>query len=105
MSRYVQSVIADLQVGKTIMNYREGGNSMTPRIRNGQKQTLVPIRDLAEIKVGDIVLCKVHGSIFTHLVKGIRNNKGKTEFLIGNNHGHVNGWTKQVYGKSVDVYW
>jgi len=105
MNRYLASVIADLQAGKTVKNYREGGNSMTPLIINGQKQTLVPIADLSEIKKGDILLCKVRGNHFTHLVKGVRNNKGKLEFLIGNNHGHVNGWTKHVYGKSVDVYW
>ncbi len=105
MNRYLESVLADLAAGKTVENYREGGNSMTPRIMNGQKQTLVPIKDPASIREGDIVLCKVRGSYFTHLVKAIRNNKGKREFLIGNNHGHVNGWTRAVCGKSVAVYW
>lgn len=94
-----------MQAGKTVENYREGGNSMTPRIRNGQKQTLVPVLDLAQVQVGDIVLCKVRGRYFTHLVKKIRNNHGSLEFQIGNNHGHVNGWTRKIFGRSVAVYW
>jgi SOS-response transcriptional repressor LexA len=105
MNAYLSSVLADLQAGRTVENYREGGNSMTPRIRNGQKQTLVPILDLTQVKVGDIVLCKVRGNYFTHLVKKIRNNRGRLEFQIGNNHGHINGWTRQLFGKTVDVYW
>ena len=105
MNNYVASVIADLQAGKTVENYKEGGNSMTPLIKDGQKVTLEPIPDLSAIKRGDIVLCKVRGSIMTHLVKGTRNNRGKLEFQIGNNHGHVNGWTRQVFGKVTAVYW
>lgn len=31
------------------------------------------------------------------LVKGKDGQKG---CLIGNNHGHMNGWTKNVYGKA-----
>jgi hypothetical protein len=102
---YVLSVIADLLAGKTVINYKEGGTSMEPKIRNGQLQTLVPISDLGTIKKKDIVLCKVHGKIYTHLVKSRRFRDGKWEFSIGNNHGHTNGWTFEVYGKSVARYW
>ena len=105
MNSYVRSVIGDLQMGKTVRNYKEGGNSMTPLIYDGQKVTLVPISDLKTVERGDIVLCKVRGNTFTHKVKQIRNNRGKLEFLIENNHGHVNGWTRQVFGKCVDIYW
>jgi SOS-response transcriptional repressor LexA len=105
MNNYVQSVIADLKAGKTVLNYKEGGNSMAPLIHDGQRVTLVPIKDQTAIKPGDIVLCKVRGSIMTHLVKHVRNNKGKMQFQIANNHGHVNGWTSQVFGRCVDVYW
>jgi SOS-response transcriptional repressor LexA len=105
MNHYVRSVIADLQAGKTVHNYKESGNSMTPLIYDGQKVTLVPVGDLKGIEKGDIVLCKVRGSICTHKVKQIRNNKGKLEFLIENNHGHVNGWTRQIWGKCTAVYW
>jgi hypothetical protein len=102
---YRDSVIADLRAGKTVYNYKEGGNSMSPRIKNGQLQTLVPITDLASIKRRDILLCKVKGNIYTHQVLCIRKNGGELEFLIGNNHGGVNGWTRCVYGQSVEAYW
>lgn len=102
---YFNSVIADLLAGKPVINYKESGTSMEPKIKDGQLQTLVPISDLGTIKKKDIVLCKVHGNIYTHLVKGRRFRDGKWEFLIGNNHGHTNGWTFDVYGKSVERYW
>ena len=49
---------------------------------------------------GDIVYCKVRGNFYTHLVKGKNNDKG---LLIGNNRGNINGWTKQVYGKVIEI--
>ena len=73
------------------------GNSMTPKIKSGQQITLSPIGN-KEIKKGDIVFCKVKGNDYVHLVKGIRSNG--EEFLIGNNHGNINGWTskKNIFG-------
>ena len=38
---------------------------------------------------------EVKGSCFTHKVYAIDPKKG---CLIGNNKGHMNGWTKNVYG-------
>lgn len=77
----------------------EKGNSMTPKIMSGQKHVLSPIT-MEEVQIGDIVYCKVHGRFFTHLVKAKDPIKG---LLIGNNHGHINGWSKQVYGKVTKV--
>lgn len=37
--------------------------------------------------MGDVVFCKVRGSCVTHKV-----------YAVGNNKGHMNGWTKNVYG-------
>lgn len=48
-----------------------------------------------DCKVGDVVFCKVRGSCVTHKVYAVDNEKG---CLIGNNKGHMNGWTKNVYG-------
>jgi len=72
----------------------EKGNSMTPLIKSGQKHILTPII-LQDVKVGDIVYCKVKGNFYTHLVKALHPSKG---VLIGNNHGRINGWTKKVFG-------
>lgn len=67
---------------------------MTPRVVSGQKCTLTPIA-LADVKVDDVVLCKVKGTVYLHLVTAVR--KGQVQ--ISNNHGRVNGWTAVVYGK------
>ena len=72
---------------------------MTPRIKSGQPVELEPCTWEAA-KVGDAVFCKVRGMITTHLVTAKNEQKG---CQISNNHGHVNGWTKQVYGKVIRV--
>jgi len=53
------------------------------------------------LKVGDIVLCKVKGSQYLHLISAI----DKDRFQISNNKGFVNGWINKnaVYGKLVRV--
>lgn len=80
---------------------RPGGNSMTPMIKSKQLLTVSPITDQAEIKVGDVVYVKVGKYIYTHLVKALKQDK----VLIGNNHGHLNGWTniRNVYGKVTKI--
>ncbi len=87
-----------LQNGETFIT-SERGNSMAPLIRSGQEHKLGPVT--WEIcNEGDIVYCKVKGNFYTHLVKGKSNERG---LLIGNNRGGVNGWTKQVYGRVIEV--
>ncbi|WP_441289885.1 hypothetical protein ACSRUE_04160 [Sorangium sp. KYC3313] len=73
---------------------------MTPRIRSGQLCTVEPV-DPATVEVGDIVLCKVRGAEYLHLVKAIRDGR----FQIANNHGHVNGWISPaaIFGKLARV--
>lgn len=91
--------VADqLQEGKTV-TFNPRGNSMMPRIKSGQDVTVAPV-DAKDVNVGDVVLCKVAGRIFLHLVKAIDNTKG---FQIGNNKGHINGWTRTIYGKATNV--
>jgi len=77
----------------------EKGNSMTPLIKSGQKHKLAPVR-IEDIKINDIIYCKVKGNYYTHLVRAIDVNKG---VLIGNNKGGLNGWTRIVYGKVIDI--
>lgn len=77
----------------------EKGNSMTPLIKSGQDHVLVPAKWEECIKE-DIVYCKVNGRFYTHLVYTTCSKRG---VQIGNNHGHVNGWTKQVFGKVTQV--
>ena len=87
-----------LQNGETFIT-NEKGNSMTPIIYSGQNHKLTPCT-WENTQIGDIVYCKVHGNFYTHIVKGKNPQKG---CQIGNNHGHINGWTKQVYGKVIEI--
>jgi hypothetical protein len=79
--------------GETIIS-REPGNSMTPIIKSRQPVKIKPCM-WTDVKIGDIVFCKVRGRFYTHLVIGKNDIRG---CLIGNNHGKTNGWTKNIYG-------
>lgn len=87
-----------LQNGDTFIT-KEFGNSMTPLINSGQEHKIAPAK-WGECKVDDIVYCKVNGRFYTHLVKQIDATRG---LLIGNNKGSFNGWTRNVYGKVIEV--
>lgn len=87
-----------LQNGETFTT-SEKGNSMIPLIHSGQEHILEPAT-WENVEVGDIVYCKVSGNYYTHLVKAKNNQKG---CLIGNNKGGINGWTKNVYGKVIQI--
>lgn len=87
-----------LKKGETIIS-KEPGNSMTPLIKSKQPVELTSI-ELGNVKKGDIVFCRVKGKYYTHLVKAVNPEKG---CLIGNNRGHINGWTKQVFGKVTKI--
>ncbi len=90
--------IERLKNGETIIS-KEPGNSMLPILKSKQPVRLAPI-SWEDCEVGDIVFCKVRGNVFTHLVKGKNTKRG---LLIGNNHGRINGWTKNVYGKVIEI--
>jgi len=59
---------------------------MTGRIESGQLCTVAPI-DPAMLEVGDIVLCKVAGNEYMHIVKAVENGR----YQIGNNRGLSTG--------------
>jgi hypothetical protein len=85
--------------GQTITT-SEKGNSMVPLIKSGQKHKLAPTK-WEEVDIGDIVYAKVKGKFYTHLVTAKNDKRG---CQISNNKGFVNGWTKQVYGKVIEIY-
>jgi phage repressor protein C with HTH and peptisase S24 domain len=92
----VNFVIEKLKSGQPV-EIRVKGNSMTGKIASGSTVRIEPIPADYKIEVGDIVLARVHGSDYLHLVSAIR---GEDEYQISNNHGHVNGWAKRsaIYG-------
>ena len=87
-----------LQNGETFIT-SEKGNSMVPLIKSGQDHKLAPAK-LEDVEVDDIVYCKVSGRFYTHLVKAKDPLKG---CQICNNKGNINGWTKQIFGKVIEV--
>src|SRR4051812_4214992 len=92
--------IAKLKEGETVQ-FRPRGNSMDGKIESGQLCTVEPIADPKTLKVGDIVLCKVNGSQYLHLIKAIQGER----FQIGNNRGLINGWVSanSLFGLCVKV--
>lgn len=84
--------------GETFIT-NEKGNSMVPIIKSGQNHKLSPAK-WEDCEVGDIVYCKVKSKFYTHLVKSKSIERG---LLIGNNKGNINGWTKNVYGKVIEI--
>jgi len=93
MSRY-SMLAARLEAGETV-TYTEHGSSMQPRMKDGVVVTVAPC-SLADLTVGDVAFCKVKGAFFLHYVKALGQD-GRV--LIGNAHGHLNGWTRRVYGR------
>ena len=72
------------------------GTSMLPILKSG---SLLTFQRQDEYEVGDITFSKVKGRyIDAHKVIKKDPNKG---YLIANNHGFENGWTKIIYGKVV----
>jgi SOS-response transcriptional repressor LexA len=72
------------------------GASMLPILKSG---TLLTFRRQERYDIGDIVFCKVKGHyIDAHKVMAVDANRG---YLIANNHGFENGWTKQIFGRAV----
>ena len=74
------------------------GNSMQPILESG---SLLTFKKKEDYEVGDIVFSKIRGKfIDAHKIVKKDTNKG---YLIANNKGHENGWTKTIYGKVVEA--
>lgn len=90
---WASRAIEELQQGKETVIFPKG-NSMLPLVQSGQRVEVEPC-PISDLAVGDIVLCRVSGNDYLHLVKAVSNDR----VLIGNNRGGTNGWTKAVYGR------
>lgn len=95
-SPYIQK----LSKGETV-KFRPAGRSMEGRISSGQLCTVAPIPSHGNLKVDDIVLARVGGHQYLHLIKDIRHGR----FLIGNNQGATNGWVqfRDIYGLCTQI--
>lgn len=99
MIHWKEKKLSEMAKGESFIT-SEKGNSMTPIFQSNEDMLLTKIDSLDEVEVGDAVFCKVKGSYFTHLVKAKDEKKG---CLIGNNHGKINGWTKNVFAIATKI--
>ena len=97
---WATAYIAKLKNGETV-SPRPRGHSMKGKIESGQLCTVAPVADHAALEKGDIVLCKVNGNEYLHLIKAIQG----TRFQIGNSRGRINGWVgaNAIFGKLVKI--
>jgi SOS-response transcriptional repressor LexA len=94
MNKFVRLQAELLEIGNGKMKCF--GFSMLPILKSG---SLLTFQRQATYQIGDIVFCKVKGRfIDAHKIVKIDKNKG---YLIANNHGFENGWTKTIYGKAI----
>ena len=79
---------------------RPRGNSMKPKVNSGDRVTIDPC-NTEDLQVDDIVLCRVRGRHYLHLIKAIDSKR----FQIGNNRGQINGWIgpNSIFGKATKV--
>jgi translation initiation factor IF-1 len=91
--------IEKLSNGETVQ-FRPRGNSMKGKIESGQLVTVEPVNGKI-LKKGDIVLCKVNGSQYLHLIKAIQGDR----YQIGNNISRINGWIgmNAIYGICTNI--
>lgn len=97
----LHSMASRVADGATV-EFRPSGTSMTPLIRSRQLVAVAPV-DAGRLEVGDIVLARVAGTVYLHLVSAVDHGRGRVQ--ISNNRGRVNGWTAadRVYGICVAV--
>ena len=94
---WASAYIESLRGGKSVA-FRPRGNSMAGKIESGQLCTVEPVEP-STLGVGDVVLCKINGREYLHLIKAIQGQR----FQIGNNRGRINGWVSagSIFGRCV----
>ena len=97
----LEAIAARVAAG-AVVQFRPTGSSMVPLIRSRQLVTVAPV-DMAKLEVGDIVLTRVAGTTYLHLVSAL--DPANRRVQISNNRGRVNGWTSfdRVYGICTEV--
>lgn len=92
-------VIERVKAGEHV-ELHPAGNSMTPRIKS-KDRVVVSRVDTSTLKLNDIVLARVKGRYFLHLISAIDGDR----IQISNNHGHVNGWTtrERVFARVTEI--
>ena len=96
---WAKFAIEKLKTGETIQ-IRPRGHSMKGKVNDGDLVTVAPCKP-EELSVGDIVLVRVKGHYYLHLIKALDHGR----FLIGNNRGRINGWVGHncIYGIATKI--
>ncbi len=96
---WATAAIATLKRGEPA-RIRPRGHSMKGKINDRDLVTVAPC-DPAALVVGDIVLVRVRGHDYLHLIKATERDR----FLIGNNRGGINGWAgpDAIFGVATQV--
>ncbi|MFE7463432.1 S26 family signal peptidase [Streptomyces sp. NPDC057499] len=80
--------------GGATVTFRPSGSSMVPLIRSRRQVIVAPV-DPSKVEVGDIVLARVAGTVYLHLVSSV-DLAGK-RVQISNNR----GWPRSSPGTAV----
>jgi len=96
---WAKFAIEALKRGETVQ-IRPRGHSMRGRVNDGNLVTVEPCNP-ATLERDDIVLVRVSGRDYLHLIKAVDGDR----FQIGNNRGGINGWVGRqcIYGKAVRI--
>jgi hypothetical protein len=86
----VLDAVAGRVAGGATIEFKPSGSSMVPLIRSRQSVVVAPV-DPTKLEVGDIVLARVAGTVYLHLVSSLDPTRNRVQ--ISNNRGRVNGWT------------
>lgn len=75
---------------------------MVPLIRSRQQVAVAPV-DPSKLEAGDIVLARVSGTVYLHLISAVDRTRKRVQ--ISNNRGRINGWTSydRVFGICLTV--
>jgi hypothetical protein len=99
MTDWATHAVSALGRGEQV-TIRPRGNSMRGRVNDGDTVVLVPAKPDALV-VGDVVLVRVKGRTYLHLVTAIARGR----FTIGNNVGGTNGTVgpQAIFGRAISI--
>lgn len=100
---WAEEALQQLKAGQTA-RVRPRGHSMQGRIKDGELVVIEPCR-VRELKEGDIVLARIQGRRYSHLVLHQVLGRAGFSYLIGNEKGRPDGWVHEdhIYGKVTGV--
>lgn len=102
-STWATTAATQLLNGETIQIKPPGG-SMTGRINNGDTVVLAPCT-VIELKTDDIVLVRIRGRRYQHIVLHQILQCDGQRFLIGSFQGRIDGWVQanDIFGKAIEI--